>query len=161
MCREEQVTRCTKAVTHAKQGQWMQWEEVEKRRLSWKELCGMEAHRTSFLIRSVYDVLPSPTNLSQWYGEDPTCPLCPSPSSLRHILVGCKTSLLQGRYTWRHNQVLRCLASSLEDKRASVNALTAPPHQPKPSVAFIRAGKTPNRAHAPNSHPEQLAVARD
>ncbi|KAI3367294.1 hypothetical protein L3Q82_008346 [Scortum barcoo] len=31
--RQEQVMRRTKAVTHAKQGQWMRWEEVKKRRL--------------------------------------------------------------------------------------------------------------------------------
>lgn len=56
----------------------------------------MEAHRTSFLVRSIYDDLLCPTNLSQWFREDPICPLCPSPASLRHILVGCKTSLSRG-----------------------------------------------------------------
>ncbi|MDF5005192.1 hypothetical protein P3575_24320, partial [Vibrio parahaemolyticus] len=43
-------------------------------------------------------------------------------ATLRHILSGCKVSLSQGRYTWRHNQVLKCLAASIERKRRQVNS---------------------------------------
>ncbi|KAL1278284.1 hypothetical protein QQF64_024957 [Cirrhinus molitorella] len=57
-----------------------------------------------------------------WLGKDPSCPLCTTPATLKHILVGCKTSLSQGRYTWRHNQVLKCLAHKLECKRVSTNS---------------------------------------
>lgn len=31
----------------------------------------MEARRLSFVVRATYDVLPTPTNLQQWFGEDP------------------------------------------------------------------------------------------
>lgn len=127
--REEEARRCAQAVAQAKQGQWMTWEGVEKWKISWKELWEMEAFRASFTIRAAYDVLPSPANLSQWYAEDPMCPLCPSLATLKHILVGCKTSLTQGRYTWRHNQVLKCLAAVLESRRISVNALPPPSPQ--------------------------------
>lgn len=58
--RREQVLRCTMAIAQGKQGQWMQWKQVEKRRLPRKELWGIEAYRTSFLIRSVYDVPQTP-----------------------------------------------------------------------------------------------------
>lgn len=61
-----------------------------RRKFSWRELLGTEAFHTSFILRGPYDVLPSPSNLNQWYREDPTCPLCPSPANLKHILVGCK-----------------------------------------------------------------------
>lgn len=144
-------------MAHAKQGQWMCWEKVERRRLSWKELWGMEAHQTSFLIQSVYDVLSSPTNLSQWYREDATCPLFSSPTSLRHILVGCKTRLSQAFF----NQVLRCLASSLESKRTSINALPAPPPRSKPLITFISAIKKTTRDQVSNSYPGLLDGARD
>lgn len=40
--RQKQAMRCTKAVSQGKQGHWMQWEEVEKRKLSWKELLGIK-----------------------------------------------------------------------------------------------------------------------
>ena len=95
---QEQVTRCAKAVSQEKQGRWMRWEGVERRKVSWKELLSMEAFHTSFILRATYNVLPFPSNLKQWYGEDPTCSLCPSSANLKHILVRCKTSLTQGRY---------------------------------------------------------------
>ncbi|MGH0150899.1 UNVERIFIED_CONTAM: hypothetical protein FKN15_039656 [Acipenser sinensis] len=105
-----------KAVSQAKQGEWMRWECVEQRKISRQDLWTVEQSRISFLIRSTYDVLPSPQNLNLWVGEDPSCPLCSSPATLRHILTGCKVGLSQGRFTWRHDEVLRCLASALEDK---------------------------------------------
>ncbi|KAJ8016900.1 hypothetical protein DPEC_G00012150 [Dallia pectoralis] len=80
--RHEQATRCLKAISQAKQGQWTRWEGVERRKLSWRELMGMEAFHISFILRATYNVLPSTSNLNQWYGEDPTCPLCPSPANL-------------------------------------------------------------------------------
>ena len=138
--REEEAGRCAQAVAQANQGQWMAWEGVEKRKISWKELWEMEAFKASFTIRAAYDVLPSPANLSQRYGENPTCPLCPSPATLKHILVGCKTGLTQGRYTWRHNQVLKCLAAVLESRRTSMNALPPPPSHWH-STPFVREGE--------------------
>ncbi|XP_067296059.1 cilia- and flagella-associated protein HOATZ isoform X1 [Pseudorasbora parva] len=105
---------------------------------------GMEANRLRFINRATYVVLPSPTNLHLWYGEDPACPLCAgaSPATPKHILVGCKTSLTQGRFTWRHNQVLRCLAAELENKRiimnaAPLNAQTTIPRR----TTFMREGE--------------------
>ena len=109
--RQEEAERSAKAVSLVKQGQWMRWEGLEKRKLGWRDLWEMEASNISFILRATYDVLPSPKNLHQWYGEDPTCALCPTPATLKHILTGCKTSLTQGRYTWRHNQVLKSLAA--------------------------------------------------
>jgi len=106
----------------------MMWEGQERRKLTWRELLEMEARNISFIIRATYDVLPSPKKLHQWYGEDPTCALCPT---LKHILVCCKTSLTQGRYTWRHYHVLKCLAAALDSQRNSlplraIKSITAP-----------------------------------
>ncbi len=62
-----------------------------------------------------------PPNLKELYGEDPAFSLCQVPASLRHFLSGCTTSLTKGCYTWRHNQVLRELASILEQKQTTTN----------------------------------------
>ncbi|CAM4660065.1 unnamed protein product [Leuciscus chuanchicus] len=51
------------------------WENLEKRKLTWKDLWEMEGNRLSFIIRATYDVLPTPKNINQWTGEDPLCPL--------------------------------------------------------------------------------------
>ncbi len=101
----------------------------------------MEGAHPSFVIRATYDLLPSPRNLKEWYGEDPACSLCQVPASLRHILSGCTTSLTQGRYTWRDNQVLRELASILEQKRSITNNLTQTLAGPVNFTNFVPAGQ--------------------
>lgn len=68
---QEESSRCAKAVSWAKQGQWIRCGSVEKRKISWKGMLDMEAGRISFLICTAYDILPSPQNLNQWLGEDP------------------------------------------------------------------------------------------
>ncbi|KAJ8409931.1 hypothetical protein AAFF_G00209720 [Aldrovandia affinis] len=118
----------------------------------------MKGRQISFIIRATYDVLPTPKNLHQWLGEDPSCALCQTPATLRHILTGCKTSLSQGRYTWRHNQVLRQLAITLEGRRTTNNALPPqcldtqrPPFcksRTTPSKAICKSGSNPPR-HCP------------
>ena len=62
----------TKAVAQAKQGQWLNWEGVEKKKLSWKELWSME-RIIRFLIGATYDVLSTPQNLKLWVNGDPLC----------------------------------------------------------------------------------------
>lgn len=158
---QEEAARWAKAVSLAKQGQWTRWDSVEKRKISWKDLWAMEARRLSFSIRATYDVLPTPVNLHQWYGEDPDCALCSMPANLRHILTGCKTSLTQGRYTWRHNQVLKNLASALEDKRAATNSLppTAASHSLRTN--FVREGAKPPKSGSTPLERDQLRLARD
>ncbi|KAL1276979.1 hypothetical protein QQF64_023652 [Cirrhinus molitorella] len=94
-----------------------------------------------FIIRATYDVLPTPVNLQQWRGEDPSCALCSKPASLKHILTGYKVSLTQGlRYTWRHNQVLKNLAATLEHRRTTANAKTPSASNPLSAVTFVREG---------------------
>lgn len=157
ICQQEEAARCTKAVAQTRQGQWMNSEGVEKRKISWQELWETEAFRISFTIKAAYDVLPSSKNLSQWYREDPTCPLCLTPATLKHILGGCKTSHFQGWYTWWHNQVLQCLAAVLEDWRTGVNAL--PPSTSRwPTTAFVRVDEC--QANLNTSRPDAGQLSR-
>ena len=147
--REEEAGRRAKAVAQAKQGQWMAWEGVKMRKIYWKDLWEMETLRASFTIRATYDVLPSPANLSQWYGEDPTCPLCPCPATLKHIWDARPAS----PKAWWQNQVLKCLAAVLESRWTSVNSLPPPSSRWKPTP-IVREGKS-----RPNNG--QLSRARD
>ena len=135
---QEEQQRCAITVSQAKQGQWMRWEGLEKRKLSWADLWAMESSRISFLLRAVYDVLPTPKNLHQWLGEDPSCPLCGASATLRHILASCKISLSQQRYTWRHNAILQVLAAAIDIKRNHSNT-KAPKHEQ--TIAFVRQGQ--------------------
>ena len=145
---QEEAARCAKAVSQAQQGRWMKWEGVERRKITWNELWSMETSRLSFIIKATYDVLPSPTNLHLWYREDPACLQCAAPANLKHILVGCKTSLTQGRYTWRHNQVLKCLAAELEKMRVTTNAMPLNAQSTFPRITtFVRKGRNGGPSH--------------
>jgi ribA/ribD-fused uncharacterized protein len=106
---EEQ--RTVRAASMSKQGSWLNWDGVRPRKLTWPELRSMEACRIKFLLTSVYEVLPTPSNLCLWkLSETPNCKLCDRPANLFHIMSYCPTALTDGRYTWRHNKVLASLA---------------------------------------------------
>ena len=97
----------------------MKW-DLPERELTWAGLWRKDQFRISFLLRSVYDTLPSPVNLHQWgLVEDPNCKLCGKRGIMAHILLGCRVPLTQGSYTCRcrHDKVLRELADVLEVER--------------------------------------------
>ena len=79
--------------SQAKQGQLMNWHNVEKRKISWRRLWAMDANHIKF-IGATYDVLPTLQNLSQWVGEDRSWKLCMGVGSFKHIMSGGKTSLV-------------------------------------------------------------------
>ena len=112
--------RGARTVSQAKQGQGTIWGNLEHRKLTWKELWEMEAGRIILIIRATYDVLPIPNNLNQCAGEDPSCPVCKEPATLRHILT-VKPVFPEATIPG-HNQVLRQLASILEQIRTATNA---------------------------------------
>lgn len=158
--RQEEAGRCAKAVSQAQQGRWMRWEGV-KRNITWNDLWSMEAKGLSFILRATYDVLPSPTNLHRRYGEEPACPLCADPASLKHILVGCKVSLTQGRYTWCHNHVLKSLVAKVESQRVIANAMPPNPQPAAPrKMDFLQEGAKRGTKPTP-FETEPLSAARD
>ena len=111
----EEHKRLTKAVGQSKQGAWTRWEGVEQKKLTWSDLWSMEQHGISFLLRSVYDLLPTPSNLTQLkLANSSKCGMCEGHGTLQHILSACPRALGQGMYTWRHDQVLLVLAKAVE-----------------------------------------------
>ncbi|XP_069125427.1 uncharacterized protein [Argopecten irradians] len=95
--------------------------------------------KLQFIFRAVYDVLPTPTNLHRLgLVEDPTCQQCDRVGSLEHILSSCEVALAQGRYTWRHDQVLRTLADTLERERTKAKGIQKGPT----FIRFQKEGQT-------------------
>ena len=90
--------RMTKMVGYDQQGAWTKWDKIDRCKVSWSEFWKTNFSRTKFLVKMVYDLLPSPANLHVWgKTETPNCPLRPEKRSLQHILSSCKNSL--GRRT--------------------------------------------------------------
>ena len=61
----EEETRRARAVELGLQGAWTRW-ETRERKMTWADIWQYEPLRLSFLLRSVYDLLPSPANLLRW-----------------------------------------------------------------------------------------------
>lgn len=147
--------RKAKAVELATQGTWTRW-DLPKRRVSWAELWRLEPFCISFLLRSVYDTLPSPVNLARWgLREDLLCRLCRKKGTLAHILAGCPTALTQGRYRWRHDKVLMVIADFLEQARRKPRH---PCKQQNPAPQFIRAGEQPSTTRSAGTNIFQKAL---
>ncbi|XP_073716891.1 uncharacterized protein [Misgurnus anguillicaudatus] len=153
---EVEEERLSKTVAMRQQGAWVNWDHAAVRRITWTELWKSEPARLKFLIQSVYDVLPSPSNLHTWgLAETPACPLCPALGSLEHILSCCPKALGEGRYTWRHNQVLKVVADTIFTAIQESKHLVPVKH----NISFVRAGEKPQGVRKASTG--LLATARD
>ncbi|GFO10133.1 reverse transcriptase [Plakobranchus ocellatus] len=82
----------------------MHWDTAIQRSLTWNDIWHMAPLRISFLIRSVYDLLPSNANLVRWRKkDDPTSSLC------QGLLDGCDDWVVSADLPeWeRHPDVIR------------------------------------------------------
>jgi hypothetical protein len=155
----EESKRWQKAAQQVQQGQWTTWDEALQRSLSWNDIWHMAPLRLSFVIRSVYDLLPSATNLVKWgLSENTRCPLCTQRQTLEHVLSSCKTALGLGRYTWRHNRVLQDLAAIVDVARMKANSKVRPAAAKK---YFLRAGQAANTQPSNQQLPSILDAADD
>ena len=78
-------------------------------------LLGCNPGQFSFILRAASDTLPTAVNLQRWNIQcSAKCVLCGSTQpTTAHILGGCPIALAQGRYTYRHDQVLSHLTTEL------------------------------------------------
>ena len=135
----EEERRQSALINLSNQGDWSRWEHTLENRPGWNEIWRVDESKLKFLLRSVFDLLPSPTNLHMWGLSDNTkCALCKEKyCNLQHILSSCKQSLADGRYRWRHDKVLKVIAQSIS------NELPSQIHsrvQPLPPIQFVPAG---------------------
>jgi hypothetical protein len=135
---EQQQTRCFKTtaykyfanldnqeqIAHLRslqmQGKWSTFDDIMKGDWSWNKLLyNCTDSYLQFLVNAPNNSLPTPDNLHRWSREQvsPCCQVgnCSHQRpTLQHILCCCYASLQQGRYTWRHNEVLAGIAHSLQ-----------------------------------------------
>jgi len=136
--KEEENKRQARSVEMGAQGAWTTWETMD-RKLTWEDIWKYEPLRLSFLHRSVHDLLPSPANLCRWgLTTDPTCSLCKRTDTLEQVLSSCSTALTQGRYHWRHDNVLRKVADWLEGEKKKPRRRNSQAGH----INFVRTGET-------------------
>ena len=131
------------------QSRWATWrEEVLKYDLSWHALFNMGDSLVGFMLSAVYGTLITPSLASKWdESEDGKCKLCDDAlGSLKHILSGCRVALHQGRYTWRHNKVLRQISQQVMfhcENRVNNPRRPIEKKTPLGSINFVVAGSRP------------------
>ncbi len=82
-----------------------QVESTLQRRITWANILQADFHRGPFPGTSC---LWYPAKLHVWgKSETPSCLLCSGRGSLEHLLSSCPKALADGRYRWRHDQVLK------------------------------------------------------
>ena len=133
-----------KAVQQPLQGQWVAWKDFVQKDLSWRTMLSTKPHLLRFSISATYNTLASESNKLRWgFAEDAICPLCKDEGlscNIQHVLSGCKFSLSNGRYRFRHDQVLKTLAHGvLEYIQAGKKKKV------RDSIKFIREGSKPPR----------------
>ena len=134
---KEEEERHVRISTLTKQGASMKW-EVPAKKISHKEIISTTDTRLRFLMKSVYDLLPTPANKNQWFStEEFNCTLCGGKGTLNHILSGCRVALQQGRYRWRHDKVLKELAYWIDERRKAANKKRK---QKRKWINFVKAG---------------------
>ena len=81
------------------------------------------------MLGSTFDTLPSPANVKRWHiATESDCALCSVKGcTTAHVLSGCKIALNKGRYTFRHDSILRVLHKSLSDFLSSMTPAKTPP----------------------------------
>ena len=137
----------SKAVQLQVQGQWTRWLNYIQQDFSWATLMAMPPNLTSFCLASTYDTLPSPTSLKRWrITTKAKCNLCSKDvCSSAHVLGACKVSLQQGRYTFRHDTVLRKGIESLKSYILNIKRAV-----PESSIKFVNKGtKVPHKRTPP------------
>jgi hypothetical protein len=113
--KKEEEARVVKGVQLSSQGESFGWQGVVERKLTWKDVWKLEPVRVGFLVRSVFNCLPTKLNLRRWgYVDDVKCWQCGADETLEHVLCGCKVALSEGRYTWRHNKVLEVMVEAVK-----------------------------------------------
>ena len=93
----------------AVQGKTLELISLESGHSQWKSLAyNLPVRVTKFMLNALTDSLNTRANLLTWgKRSNDRCTKCGNRETLHHVLNHCSVALDQGRFTWRHNNVLR------------------------------------------------------
>ena len=154
---KEEEDRMVRMTSFPSQGANLRW-EVPQRQIKHNDIIRSSEDRFKFLVKSVYDVLPTPANKNKWFKTEEKCLLCGKEGTLAHILSGCSVALSQGRYKWRHDKVLKELASLVQTK---VTENFSKPEERTNRIKFVKEGERGQRDSREEEHHTYLTAAKD
>ena len=99
-----------------KQGEFLKLTHEENKDADWKSyIHNLPKGTMKFLLNSHIHTLPTQNNLKLWGKRNSDkCKLCGNRDGTLHVLNGCKVSLDQGKYTWRHNNIIKYISDSVD-----------------------------------------------
>ena len=134
---EKEASLLAHVKTLVKQGHFLLLASVERSDMLWKSyMYDMKKGTLKFLMNSCLDTLPTQANLKQW-GKTTSdlCKVClradpPLQGSrretLQHVLNSCKVSLNLGKFTWRHDNIVRYICQSIDLSKCTLYADITP-----------------------------------
>jgi hypothetical protein len=141
---EESHSRLVSLHGLVRSGDFLKWDNAMADQLDWNnQILSMSSHECSFILNAQGLALPSPSNLRRWgLNYSARCSLCSKHSATAaHIFTGCTVALHQGRYTWRHDNVLRAIIKDLKGTVAKANrAPVTKSHIPSLHSTFVKGG---------------------
>ena len=134
-----------------KQGTWTRWENTKDRTITWSDIKQIEHKQLGFLIKAVYDILPTPANLKLWgLSSSNLCKACGKIANLKHVLTGCQYSLRS--YTWRHNEIVGIIVEIAKMCCETANEIPCI----KTNIQFVKEGNVSKTPHRNNRHKPTL-----
>ena len=108
--------------TLVKQGHFIDLLKTSKTDATWQSfIYDLPKGTMKFLLNSCLDTLPTMVNLNQWgKSNSDRCPHCRNRQNTFHVLNCCQTYLDQGRYTWRHDNILHYIVNALDTQSHTV-----------------------------------------
>ena len=101
--------------TLIKQGNFLKLTYIEKTDATWKSfIYNLPKGTMKWVLNSSLDTLPTKVNLKQWGKVSNDKCFCGTRQTLNHILNCCKKSLNDGRFTFRHDNILNYISKCLD-----------------------------------------------
>ena len=114
--------------------------------ITWKDMIyDLSDDIISFRVNAISRSLPCPSNLRRWgIKSQGKCPLCHKHNATAgHILSNCYHALREGRYTWRHDNVLIGIHKDIVGIVRKANRQNSTIPQPKGYQDFVAQGAPP------------------
>ena len=131
-------------------GNFLRWENLSPATTNLNyQILNMSEAELSFVLNAQAQSLPDPSNLRRWgCNVNARCLVCGKPNSTaKHITNGCSTALKQGRYGWRHDNLLCLLLPVIADLVATANR--SKPSTPE-RIRFLAEGVNPKNLNWKN-----------
>ena len=155
--------RFSHAASLGQQGVWIQWADIALPfDFSWSNLIwGLSPQIVSFFPECFINWVATPHLLNLWgLKTSGSFQLCSEPKCIfHHIISSCQFSLLNGRYSWRHDSVLLCIKEVLEKHIADANQKCTLPLTL--IYLFIKAGHNNSKGVIRKSSKSELDGASD